>query len=72
MANRTENCRAVCPYWQGCGEKSIRCEGIVSVTIINQFEQKTDRIRHEERYCRSIFGWQDCSVAKKDGKKYDE
>ena len=71
MSNKTEDARAVCPFWRDSSGKKIKCEGIVGITAETCFDTAQERALYEVRFCDAIFRYQECPLARAIAKKYD-
>lgn len=62
---------AVCPFYVEQSNKTIRCEGIVSHTLINAFKSGKKRDMHLDRFCNS-FNYAGCAIARQLLKEYEK
>ena len=61
--NKTEDARALCPYYQKMTDKEIQCEGCVHrARLVFVFHSKTEALRHKREYCDQ-YSWDRCPYA---------
>lgn len=66
-----ESKAAICPFYLEQTSKAIRCEGLVSETVINVFRTAQKRERYQERFCK-CFDYHKCCLAGLLIRKYDD
>lgn len=59
----------VCPFFKDWTSRTIRCENIFSIAVINDFESVSLKREHQERYC-CTFNYKKCLLAKMLLEKY--
>jgi len=66
-----ESVYAICPFYKDETKCEIKCEGVVSCSVINKFENTVQKREHEEKYCYSLM-YRKCALSKRIFKKYEE
>ena len=61
--------KVLCPFYKDETRNSIRCEGVISVACVNNFEIVEDKKQHLEMYCCSDY--EKCPQAKALYEKYN-
>lgn len=59
----------VCPFFKDMAKNEIKCEGIISCSAINTWENPKNKKEHQEQYCNT-FRYSGCSLARELLKKY--
>lgn len=64
-----ESKQVKCPYYRDETKNTIRCEGVFSPAISNNFESSNAKREYEKNICDEKYT--DCELFKAIGKKYD-
>jgi hypothetical protein len=59
-----------CPFFRDITKNTLRCEGIISETITNNFALRSKNREHQLKYCQTDY--EECPLYKILIKKYDE
>lgn len=58
-----------CPYYKDESKNSIRCEGIVSCSVVNNFSVSGDKKAYMQKFCRQD-SFASCIIYKAVNEKY--
>lgn len=61
----------ICPFYKDETNDSIRCEGYISDTCLNTFNDISRKTKHRESYCKT-FDYFKCILADSLIEKYEE
>lgn len=54
----------ICPFFKDMAKNEIKCEGIISCSAVNTWENSKSKEEHRERYCNT-FQYSECFLARK-------
>jgi hypothetical protein len=64
MPNNTVDAKAICPFYEGCGPVTLRCECAIGGTrLYHAFRDRKERDQHLEKFCMT-YDYTECIYCK--------